>query len=67
MDYLVLDCGYNYGKEEADVMFATYEKAEAIEAAKDFGAGTVVVFVDGKGRKTRIFTVPYESDLALTE
>lgn len=67
MDYLVLDCGYNYGKEDADIMFATNEKEEAIEAAKDFGAGTVVVKVDEKGEKTRIFTAPYKSDLAVNE
>jgi len=67
MDYLVLDCGYNYDKEDADVLFATNEKEEAIEAARDFGAGTVVVCVNEKGDKERIFTVPYESYLALTE
>ena len=51
MDYLVLDAGYNYGKEDADVIFATNDKAEAIKAAKDFGSGTVVVKVDQKGTK----------------
>ncbi len=67
MDYLVLNCGYNYGILDADILFATNEKEEAIEAAKDFGAGTVVVFVNEKGNKERIFTASYESDLALTE
>ncbi len=67
MDYLVLDCGYNFGNEDADVLFATSDKDEAIEAAKDFGAGTVVVKVDEKGKKQRIFTAPYESDLAVKE
>ena len=52
MDYLVLDAGYNYRKD-ADVMFATNDKEEAIEAAKDFGQGTVVLFVDEKGTVTR--------------
>ncbi len=67
MDYLVLDCGYNYGILDADILFATNEKEEAIEAAKDFGAGTVVVFVNEKGKNIKIFTAPYESDLALTD
>jgi hypothetical protein len=67
MDYLVLDCGYNYGKDDADIMFATNEKDEALETAKDFGAGTVVVKVDEKGNKERIFTTPYKSDLALAD
>ena len=66
MDYLVLDAGYNYGKVDADVMFATNEREEAIEAAKDFGQGTVVVFVDKKAIKRRIFTAPYKTDLALS-
>jgi hypothetical protein len=38
MDYLVIDPAYNFGKLDADVMFATNDKAEAIEAAK-FSAG----------------------------
>ena len=67
MDYLVLDCGYNYGKTDADVMFATNEKEEAIETAKDFGNGTVVVFVDKDGNWQRIFTASYKSDLAIKE
>lgn len=67
MDYLVLDCGYNYGKEDADVMFATNEKEEAIEVAKDFGQGTVVVFVSKDDSKQRIFTAPYKTNLALQE
>ncbi len=66
MDYLVLNTGYNYGKD-ADVMFATNDKEEAIEAAKDFGQGTVVVFVDKEGNKERIFTASYESHLAVKE
>ncbi len=67
MDYLVLDCGYNYGNEDADVLFATNDKDEAIEAAKDFGQGTVVVFVDKEGNKERIFTASYKSDLPIKE
>jgi hypothetical protein len=35
--------------------------------AKDFGAGTVVVFVNEKGKNIKIFTAPCESDLALTD
>ena len=45
MNYLVIECRYNYGGD-ADLLFATNERQEAIEAARDFGAGTVVVFVD---------------------
>ncbi len=67
MDYLVLDCSYNYNKENANVMFATNEKEEAIEAAKDFGQGTVVVFVDKKGNKQRIFTASYKTELGLNK
>ncbi len=67
MDYLVLDCGYNYGKVDADIMFATNEKDEAIEAARDFGAGTIVLFVNKKGEKQKIFTTPYKSPLTLSE
>jgi hypothetical protein len=67
MDYLVLDAGYNYGRADADVMFSTNDKAEAIEAAKDFGSGTVVIKVDQKGAKQRIFTAPYTKELELTE
>lgn len=66
MDYLVLDTGYNFGKD-ADVLFATNEKEEAIEAAKDFGQGTVVVKVDKDSSKQRIFTAPYKSDLGIKE
>ncbi len=67
MDYLVLDPAYNFGKADADVMFATNDKAEAIEAAKDFAAGTVVVFVNEKGVRTKVFTAPYQTDLAVKE
>jgi hypothetical protein len=66
MDYLVLDPGYNFGTE-ADVMFATYNKAEAIEAATDFGHGTVVVFVGQEGNKKRIFIAPYKTELPMLE
>lgn len=38
-DYLVLDPAYNFGRRDADVLLATNDKAEAIEAAKDFGQG----------------------------
>lgn len=67
MDYLVLDPAYNFGKEDADVMFATNDKIEAIESAKEFGQGTVVVFADKKGNKRRIFTAPYLTNSALVE
>jgi hypothetical protein len=65
MDYLVLDTGYNYGRDDADVMFATNELKEAIETARDFGSGTVVVKVDEEGNKKRVFTASYKTDLAL--
>ncbi len=57
---------YNYN-QDADVLFATNDKEEAIEAAKDFGQGTVVVFVDKKGNKQRIFTASYKSELGIKE
>jgi hypothetical protein len=67
MDYLVIDARYNFGDEDGDILFATNDKDEAIEAAKDFGQGTVVVFVIEKGERQRIYTVDYESDLAVKE
>lgn len=67
MDYQVLGAGYNYGKEDANILFATNDKNEAIEAAEDFGQGTVVIFLDNEGSKQRIFTAPYKSDLAVKE
>jgi 3'-phosphoadenosine 5'-phosphosulfate sulfotransferase len=57
---------YNYN-QDADVLFATNDKEEAIEAAKDFGQGTVVVFVSKDGNKERIFTASYKTELGLLE
>ena len=67
MDYLVLDAGCNFGKEDASVMFATNDLREAVEAANDFGQGTVVLFVGRDGSKQRVFTAPYNEDLAIEE
>ena len=64
--YLVMEGRYNFEKE-ADIMFATNDKGEAIQAAKDFGNGMVVLEVDEKGNKKRIFTAPYKSDLGIKE
>jgi hypothetical protein len=36
-----------------------------MEAAKDFGQGTVVVFVDENGNKKRVFTAPYATSLVI--
>ncbi len=36
MKYLVMEGRYNYDEKNADVMFATSDKQEAIKAAKDF-------------------------------
>ncbi len=58
---------YNFDEKEADVLFRTNEKDEAIEAAKDFGQGTVVVALDKKGKRERIFTASYEFDIAVKE
>lgn len=58
---------YNFDEESADVMFATSDKAEAIQTAKDFGQGMVVVYIDEKGNKQRIFTAAYNSELAIKE
>ncbi len=54
MKYLVLEGRFNFDEKNANVMFATNDKLEAIEAAKDFGQGMVVVTVDKKGNKQRI-------------
>ena len=65
--YLVMEDRYNFDEESADVIFATSDKQETIEAAKDFGQGMVVVSVDKKDSKERIFTAAYNSDLAIKE
>lgn len=67
MKYLVMEGRYNYDQPNADAMFATNDKQEAIEAARDFGEGTVVVSVDETGEKERIFTARYKSDLGIKE
>jgi hypothetical protein len=58
---------YNFDEKEADCLFRTNDKDEAIEAAKDFGQGTTVVTLDKKGKRERVFTASYESDIALKE
>lgn len=55
---------YNFN-QEFDVMFVTNEEHDAIEAAKDFGQETVVVTLDKEGKKQRVFTAPYKSDLTV--
>jgi hypothetical protein len=65
MDYQVMECRYNISPDDADIFFATNDRREAIEAAKEFGAGTVVLWIDEAGNKTRIFTASYESDLGI--
>lgn len=66
MDYWILDPGYNFGRQ-INRLFATNDKGEAIEAARDFGPGTVVVRIDREGNCQRIFTAPHQKDLALIE
>lgn len=65
MDYRVMECRYNYNSDNADILFATNDRREAIEAAKEFGSGTVVLRVDEAGNKVRIFTAPYETNLRI--
>ena len=65
MVYQVMECRYNYSPDETDILFATNDRQEAIEAAKEFGPGTVVLQVDELGNKARIFTAPYRSDLGI--
>lgn len=65
MDYQVMECRYNYTPDSADTLFATNDRQEAIEAAKEFGAGTVVLQIGENGNKERIFTAPYEKDLGI--
>lgn len=67
MDYPIIECRYSYSTDDADTLFATNQRQEAIEAAKEFGAGTVVVRVDETGNKERTFTAPYETDLGICE
>ncbi len=67
MKYLVMEGRYNYDKNAADIMFATSDKQEAIQTAKDFGEGMVVVSVNEKGNKERIFTASYKLDLGIKE
>jgi hypothetical protein len=66
MDYSVLNTAYNFRKD-ADVLFASNDKEEAVQAAKDFGQGTVVVFVNEEGNKQRIFTAAYKTDSGIKE
>lgn len=66
MEYLVVSARFNDDKN-ADATFATDDKDEAIEAAKDGGSGTVVVRVDETGNKTVVFTAPYKKELSLPE
>lgn len=65
--YLVIEGRYNYDENSADVLFGTNDKSEAVQAAKDFGQGTVVTEVDKKGNRRRIFTADYKTDQALKE
>jgi hypothetical protein len=65
MDYQVTECRYNYSPNDADILFATNDRREATKAAKEFGAGTVVLLIDEKGNKTRIFTAHYKTDLGI--
>jgi hypothetical protein len=37
MDYLIMECRYNYNPDDADTLFATNDRQAAIEAAKEFG------------------------------
>ncbi len=67
MKYLVMEGRYNYDPSNADAIFATNDKQEAIQAAKDFGVGIVVVSVDEKGEKERVFTARYKSELGIRE
>lgn len=67
MKYQVMEGRYNFDENSADVMFATNGKQEAIEAAKDFGQGAVVVSVDEKGSKQRIFSASYNTELGVKE
>jgi hypothetical protein len=63
--YLVMEGRYNFDEESADIMFASNDKTEAFQTAKDFGQGMVVISIDEKGSKQRIFNSPYKSDLAV--
>jgi hypothetical protein len=48
-------------------MFITSNREEAIETAEDFGQGMVVVSVDEKGSKQRVFTASYGNELRINE
>ena len=67
MKYQVMEGRYNYDEDAADVLFTTNDKQEAIEAAKDFGQGAVVVSIDYQGSRQRIFTADYKTDLGIDD
>jgi hypothetical protein len=58
---------YNYDEESADVIFATNDKLEAVQTARDFGQGMIVVSTNENGDKYRIFTAPYNTELSIKE
>ena len=58
--YLVMEGRYNYDAESADVLFATNEKAEAIEAAKDFGQGVTVISMHENGKSQKNLASMYQ-------
>ena len=51
MNYQVMECRYNYRADETDILFATNDRKEAIEAAKELGP--MVVLVD-QGAKCQL-------------
>ncbi|MBA2621865.1 MAG: hypothetical protein H0U87_11755 [Acidobacteria bacterium] len=64
MEYLVVSARFNDDKD-ADAVFASNDKGEAIEAAKDGGSGTVVVRVDKTGNETEAWLYLSMSSLTL--
>lgn len=67
MKYQVMEGRYNFDENSADTMFATNNKQQAIQTVEDFGHGMVVVSVDEKGNKQRIFTAAYKTELGIKE
>ncbi len=65
MKYLVMDAGYCVDKD-ANAIFGTNDKQEAILVARDFGSGTVVVRADGE-EKEIVYIASYKEDLGLAE
>ena len=65
MDYLVVDAGFNYGKDK-NILFASNDRDEAITAARESGSGVMVIKRREESENEEIiFISPYKSEIGL--